>query len=144
MTDSVLTVLHCSQRESEYGDPYYDLNVVFKVNDSFFKGTVDQYATQLVERSIIKDKEQWEHFCSDPLRENNDLSILTTRGYIIGEWFLDYLEKFDVYRCNISVEYRTPTLGLIKYLNELTQIKNLDTRQFYDFLTTLKALNDFS
>lgn len=144
MTDSVLTVLHCSQRESEFGDPYYDLNVVFKVNDSFFKGAVDQYSTQLVETTVIKDKEQWEHFYDDPLRENNDLSVLTTRGYVLGEWFLDYIKKFDVYRCNISVEYRTPTLGLIKYLNELTEIKNLDTRQFYEFITTLKSLNEFS
>jgi hypothetical protein len=144
MSDFVFTVLHCSQRESEYGEPYYDLNVVFKVNDPFYKGAVDPYTTLLVETTVIKDKEKWEHSCSDPLRQNNDLSVLTTRGYVIGEYFLDHLEKFDVYRCNITVKYHTATLGLIKYLNELTEIKNLDVNQFYDFIITLKSLNEFS
>ncbi len=66
------------------------------------------------------------------------------RAYVLGDPFLDYIPKFDVYWFRATVFRNTATDGLIKYLNELYQIKDLDVFEFYELLITLQSLNHFS
>jgi len=140
MTEPVLKILHYSCRNtgaSWYRSPYYNTNLVIKSLDPFYKGVLDAQATLFVERSFITDLDKF-------YKKDYDESSYKATGYIVGEYYLDYIEKFDVYRFSYPVPVNTATTGLVKYLEELCNIKELNVNQFYDLLTTIQALNDFS
>lgn len=138
---NVATILHYSCRQSRH-PTYLDLNLVFRNTDSFYKETLTHYTELLVPVPVIINKERYLKSYNKESYEELDQDRIM--GYIIGDYFLDYLEKFDVYRFRITVPVQSATKGLIKYLNELCDIKQLHALQFYDLLTTLKSLNEFS
>ena len=149
MTEPVLKILHYSCRNtgaSWYRSPYYNKNLVIKSLDPFYKGVLDAQATLFVERFFITDLDKF--YKNDTVlaraKDYDDESSYKATGYIVGEYYLDYIEKFDVYRFSYPVPVNTATTGLVKYLEELCNIKELNVNQFYDLLTTIQALNDFS
>lgn len=111
-----------------------------------------------VDVPVITDLEKWEYYYHNREYQWDDdkkaycmindfpydeISFMS-RGHIINDYFLDFIEKFNVYRFSCTIKTNTATKGLIKYLEELCTTKDLNVTQFYDLLTTLKALHDFS
>lgn len=157
MEDIRATILtnHC--RKCKDWEPYLNLNVIFKDHDKDMKGSLKFYTDLWVKVPVITDPIKWEEIRKKAkweLREdgnyhrinNCDYSEedLRVEGYTIGEYFLEHILKFDVYRFETTVPSNSATLGLIKYLNELEQIKNLNYNQFHDFLAAISSLHEFS
>jgi len=160
VTNGVLSILHYSCRDATYPNHkelYHNLNLVVKCHDSFYDKVLLNRTKMFIEVPVITDLEKWEHFYDNRTYEWDDTkkaycmvnqftydeSAFMSRGNIINDFFLEHIEKFDVYRFNCNVKKNTATAGLVKYLEELCNFKDLNDKQLYDLLTTLKALNDF-
>jgi hypothetical protein len=155
---AVTTILTNSQKPiKDWGSSYYDVNIVFKNHDPFFNTILKHHTDLWVRIPVITDIEKWDEIQrlahyelgedGDYHRVNNcdyDEESLRIHGYVLGPNLLEYIEKFDVYRCWIAIPKNSATDGILKYLDELHQIKNLNADQFYDLLNTLSSLNNFS
>jgi hypothetical protein len=154
--DPVLTIRSASSKR--ISDRYSIVNVVIQVNNPFYINALQKHTELWLEQTVVTDKEKYDeyykklNYVEDPKTGmyypvnqcDFDNSVFYQRAYVLADPFLDYISKFDVYWFKATIPINTATDGLIKYLNELYQIKDLDVFEFYDLLITLQSLNHFS
>lgn len=152
----MLNILTASSRKVYKN--YYYVNVVIKCSQSFYTNALERNAEAWQKRTVITDKQKYDEYFSElkyeedpetgflyPINQCNfNESDFKCQAYLPADPMLTYLTKFDVYWFNSNVRVNTATDGLIKYLNELYEIKHLDNVKFYDLLTTLESLHHFS
>jgi hypothetical protein len=154
--DIGLTVRSVSDRQ--ISDKYSIVNAVIQVNKPFYANTLQKHTELWHEQTVVTNIEKYEeyyknlNYLEDPktgayypvnCSDFNEQDFYK-RAYVLGDPFLDYIPKFDVYWFRATVFRNTATDGLIKYLNELYQIKDLDVFEFYELLITLQSLNHFA